>query len=144
MTSYRTTNDLICAKNARWFRSTYIAHKRFVFSTLSLKLQWHTRIYGETFHVTVAQTTQNIWKFMVGKSSLQEIATLAIIREIQSKIWSLSDYPGELTALHFVRKIARNRTLTGNNSWNKNGSKCTNHKLQTMTFWTLWNEPLLP
>ena len=30
----------------------------------------------------VAQTTQNIWNFMVGKSSLQEIATLAIIREI--------------------------------------------------------------
>ena len=25
---------------------------------------------------------QNIWNFMVGKSSLQEIATLAIIREI--------------------------------------------------------------
>ena len=32
--------------------------------------------------LTVAQTTQNIWNFMVGKSSLQEIATLAIIREI--------------------------------------------------------------
>ena len=25
---------------------------------------------------------QNIWKFMIGKSSLQEIATLVIIREI--------------------------------------------------------------
>ena len=35
-------------------------HKQFIFSTLSLKLQWHTRIYGETFHVAVAQTTQNI------------------------------------------------------------------------------------
>ena len=30
----------------------------------------------------VAQTTQNISNFMVGKSSLQEIATLAIIWEI--------------------------------------------------------------
>ena len=29
-------------------------------------------------------------------------------------------------------------------SWNKNGSKSTSHKLQTMTFWTLWNEHLLP
>ena len=71
MTSYRTTNDLICAKNGRWFRSTCIAHKQFIFSTL-LKLQWHA----------VAQTTQNIWKFMAGKSSLQEIATLAIMWEI--------------------------------------------------------------
>ena len=34
--------------------------------------------------LTVAQTTQNIWNFMVGKSSLQEIATLAIIREISA------------------------------------------------------------
>ena len=31
---------------------------------------------------TVAQTTQNISNFMVGKSSLQEIATLVIIQEI--------------------------------------------------------------
>ena len=31
---------------------------------------------------SVAQTMQNIWNFMIGKSSLQEIATLAIIREI--------------------------------------------------------------
>ena len=31
---------------------------------------------------TVAQTTQNICNFMAGKSSLQEIGTLAIIREI--------------------------------------------------------------
>ena len=30
----------------------------------------------------VAQTKQNIWNFMVGKSSLQEIATLAIIGEM--------------------------------------------------------------
>ena len=32
--------------------------------------------------LTVAQTMQNILHFMVGKSSLQEIATLAIIQEI--------------------------------------------------------------
>ena len=58
---------------------------------------------------------------MVGKSSLQEIATLEIIRaryqtliwrpgDIRSKIWSLSDYPGELTALRFELKI-RSRSL---------------------------------
>ena len=32
--------------------------------------------------LTVAQTTKNISNFMVGKSSLQEIAPLAIIRAI--------------------------------------------------------------
>ena len=32
--------------------------------------------------LTVAQTTQNIWKVTVGKSSLPEAATLAIIQEI--------------------------------------------------------------
>ena len=155
MTSYRTTNDLICAKNARWFRSTYIARKQFIFSTLSLKLQWHTRIYGETFHVTVAQTTQNIWKFMVGKSSLQEIATLAIIREISDSNLETGRYSPKSGVSRIIREswhqnaadksiIARNRTLTGNDSWNKNGSKSTSLKLQTMTFWTLWNEHLLP
>ena len=32
--------------------------------------------------LTVAQTIQSIWNFVVGKSSLQEIATLEIIRGI--------------------------------------------------------------
>ena len=37
---------------------------------------------------------------MVGKSTLQEMVTLAIIREIRSKIWRrLPDYPAELIAL---------------------------------------------
>ena len=30
--------------------------------------------------LTVAQTMQNIWNFMVGKSSVQETAPLAVIR----------------------------------------------------------------
>ena len=38
--------------------------------------------------------------------------------------------------------ITRNRTLTSKGPWNKNGSKSTNHRLQTVTFWTLWNEHL--
>ena len=40
--------------------------------------------------------------------------------------------------------IARNRTRTSKEPWNKNGSKSTNQKLRTVTFWTLWNERLLP
>ena len=50
---------------------------------------------------------------MVGESSLQEIATLAIMgemsdsgdREIRSKIWGLPDYPGELTALKWEEVV---------------------------------------
>ena len=73
---------------------------------------WHTGDYKETFDVKstkIAQTTQNIWNFIVGKSTLQEMAKFGdypgdIIlkprdREIRSKIWCLPDYPGELTAL---------------------------------------------
>ena len=59
--------------------------------------------------LTVAQTTQNIWNFTVRKSSLQEIATLAIIREIPDsnletgeygpKSWVSRIIRGALTAL---------------------------------------------
>ena len=49
-------------------------------------LQWHTGVNEETFDVNstkIAQTTQNIWNFIVTKSTLQEIAKFgAIIREI--------------------------------------------------------------
>ena len=40
--------------------------------------------------------------------------------------------------------IVRDRTLTSKEPWNTKGSKSTYHKLQTVTFWTLWNEYLLP
>ena len=42
--------------------------------------------------LTVAQTMQNIWNFMVGKSSPQEIATLAIIREISDPDLETENY----------------------------------------------------
>ena len=59
---------------------------------------------------------------------------------------------GKHFALRKIRKtaanesiIARNRTLiTSKEPWNKNGSKSTDGKLQTVSFWTLWNEHLLP
>ena len=56
-----------------------------------LKLQWHTRIYDETFHVDSSSNNVKYLKFMVGKSSLQEIATLAIMGRYQSLIWRLGD-----------------------------------------------------
>ena len=42
--------------------------------------------------LTVAQPMQNIWNFMVGKSSPQEIATLAIIREISDPNLETENY----------------------------------------------------
>ena len=78
---------------------------------LLLKLQWHTGVYEEMFHVNskIAETMQNIWNFVVGKSSLQEEAYFNIYtrdfrlwsgdQEVRSKIWSPLDYSGELTAL---------------------------------------------
>ena len=44
--------------------------------TLFLILQWHTEVCEETFNVNrkIAQTTQNIWNFIMRESNLQEMA----------------------------------------------------------------------
>ena len=135
MTSYRTRNDVICAKNARWFRSTNITHKQFIFSTLSLKLQWHTRIYGETFHVTVAQTTQNIWKFMVGKSSLQEIATLAIIREISDSNLETGRYSLKSGVSRIIRESWQHCKKKKKKKLNSAYCKCLVYSKATAAVW---------
>ena len=80
-------------------------------ATLLLKLQWHTTIYGETFHVNSGSNNTKYLKFCGQKVESTRNSNFGdypgAIRlpgdwEIQSKIWSLLDYPGELTAL-FVR-----------------------------------------
>jgi len=45
---------------------------------------WHTQVYEKTLNVNskIAQTTQNVWNFIVKKSTLQENGTSVIIREI--------------------------------------------------------------
>lgn len=61
-------------------------------------------VYEETcdVNIRIAQTVDTKYlNFIVGKSRLlKKGQTLAIIQEIRSKIGSLPDYPGELTALH--------------------------------------------
>ena len=58
--------------------------------------------------LTVAQTTENIRNFMVGKWSLQEISTSLIIREISDsnletgRVDSTGFVPGERKPLHFL------------------------------------------
>ena len=64
-------------------------------------------------NIKIAQTTQNSWNFIVGKSSLlKKWQISAIIREISNsnlgdreirskRVWSLPDYSEELTALYF-------------------------------------------
>ena len=57
--------------------------------TLLLKLQWHSRIYEETFQVNSSANNTNYLKFYGLKVKSTEIATLAIIRE--TLIWGLGD-----------------------------------------------------
>ena len=54
--------------------------------------------------LTVTQMTQNIWNFMVGKSSLQEIATLAVIREIPDSNLETSGYGPKSGVSRIIRK----------------------------------------
>ena len=58
------TNEVICAKNARWFWSTYITGINSSYlATLLLKLQWHTRIYEETFPGNSSSNNTKYLKF---------------------------------------------------------------------------------
>ena len=74
---------------------------------------------------------------------VKEIATVFLLREggrRQTYKWGW----GKQFILRKIRKttanksiIAQNRTLTSNETWNKNGSKSNNHKSQKVTFWSL-------
>ena len=84
-------DDVICAKKTLWIQSSRIfaviqnARKRCCWHcniwaiTLLLISKLHTGVCEETFNVNIKiiiiQTTQNIWNFIVGKSSLQEMAS---------------------------------------------------------------------
>ena len=83
--------------------------------TLLLILRWHTGVYDQMVYGKIAQTMQNIWNFIPESLVYKKWQTSAIIwaildsnrampgdREIWSKICSLPDYPGELTALSTV------------------------------------------
>ena len=101
--SYLMTNDVIFAKNVCWFRSTYIAHKQFIFSQL-LKLRWHTRIYEETFHVNSSANNANYLKFYSGKVESTAIATLAIIPEISDSNLETRRYSPKSGVSGIIRK----------------------------------------
>ena len=60
-----------------------------------------------------AQTTQNIWNFMVGKSSLQEIATLAIIQEISDSNMETGRY-GPKSGVSRIIQESWQHWITGN------------------------------
>ena len=83
------TDDVICSKKTLWNRSSQIfaltqnARKRCCWHcniwpiTLLLISKLHTGVCEETFNVNIKiiiiETTQNIWNFIAGKSSLQEM-----------------------------------------------------------------------
>ena len=62
-------------RRIKHINSSYLA-------TLLLKWQWHGRICEKTFHVNSSSNNTKYLNFMVWKSSLQKITTMAIIWEI--------------------------------------------------------------
>ena len=80
-----------------------------------LILQWHTGVCEEPFNVNrkIVQTMQNIWNCIVRESNLQELANFGDYpgdfsnletgrNGLKSGVY-LPDYPGELTALLFLK-----------------------------------------
>ena len=78
-------------------------------------LQWHTGVYGGTFDVIVrnySSNKQNWLKFYWWKVEMAKFRRFhTLILRLRSKIWSLPDYLGELTALMLfllcTHKVAR-------------------------------------
>ena len=70
---------------------------------------WHTKVYEKTFNVKskIAQTMQNIWNFIVKKSTLQENGTSVIIWEISDSkfIWKLGDAVQNLESPGFPGRV---------------------------------------
>ena len=64
----------------------------------------HQNLSGNVNVPAVAQTTQNIWKFMVGKSSVQEIAILVIIWEISDSNLETGRYGPESGISRIIRE----------------------------------------
>ena len=75
--------------------------------TLLLILKLHTGVCDETFNVNIkiVQTTQNVWNFIVGKSSLQEMANLRRLSgRFHTLIWSLGDTVQNLEFSRIIRE----------------------------------------
>ena len=64
----------------------------------------HQNLSGNVKVPAMAQTTQNIWKFMVGKSSIQEIAILVIIWEISDSNLETGRYGPESGISRIIRE----------------------------------------
>ena len=105
-------HELIWAKNTRWFRLSRIfvqnAWKRCCWHCniwpiiLLLILKLHTGVCEEMFNVNIkiVQTTQNIWNFIVGKSSLQEMANFRLLSgRFHTLIWRPGDTVQNLESL---------------------------------------------
>ena len=102
-------DDVICAKKTPWIRSSRIfvvtqnAHKRCCWHcniwpiTLLLISKLHTGVCEEILNVNIKiiiiQTTKNIWNFIVGKSSLQEMANF---RQLSGRFHTLIWRPGDM------------------------------------------------
>ena len=135
MTSCRTVYDVICAKNTRG-------------------IIYHTKIYEEMFDVNskIAQTTQNILKFIVGKSSLQLNYKLRRISgRFHSLIWRPGDTVQNLESSGLSRRVGGTGMQLYNSThkhWNAKSNVprnfkvicwfCTAHLILRITRWPPW------
>ena len=112
----------ICAKNSHWLLLSqnlwwHRMHVKdvvcIVFDLIGLLtnnhllliLQWHTRVYAETFDVNIkiVQTMQISWHVIVRKLSLlKKWQTLAIIQEISYSNWRTGEMVQNLESLWII------------------------------------------
>ena len=116
-------------KNIPWLRSSRIFavmqnaqrccwHCNIWPITFLLILKLHTGVCEETLNVNIkiVQTMQNIWNFIVGKSSLQEIANFPpLFGRFHTLIWRLGDTVKKLESPGLSRRVES--TVWGPNKW---------------------------
>ena len=124
----RIDREGVIEQNTRWLQLSWICDVLPDWFTSHQSYYWvyckgiiyHTGVYEETFDVNgeiqnVAQTMENIEKFtsvIIREISYSNLET----REIRSKLWSVLDYPGDLTTLSFtffffsIKKCVQYRT----------------------------------
>ena len=86
--------------------------------TLLLISKLHTGVCQETFNVNfkIVQTMQNIWNFIVGKSSLKEMANFQrLSRRIHTLIWRPGDMVQNLESPGLSGRV--DSTVCGPNKW---------------------------
>ena len=156
MTSYRTTirqmtsfvPKMLADSDGRiqHINSSYLAHYRLNYSGIPefmgkrfmLQQLKQRKIFENLWSESRVYKKQQLWRLSGRYQTLiwrpggavQNLDSLGLSGRVDSTAFRKKDQ----NRSRHVDIIARKRTLTGNDPSNKNGSKSTNLKLQTMTF----------